>query len=352
MGKKRKNHEDHQEQCHALETCAPTRIDLSGGTIDIWPLYLFHHNPMTINVAINLFARVWMMGRKDKRVSFISKDQKRSFETDVSFQGIRKTPLELMVRIARFYSPKQGLTIVTQCDSPSGAGLGGSSALAVAMSSGLSTFLGRKLSRIYQIQIIKNIETAILKVPTGDQDYYPAFFGGINVLHYGVEGTARERLPINGKELESRLVLCFTGKERSSAARNWDMVKRYLDGHPEVRRAMARICQITEEMVEALRQENFDRAGQLLHQEWKNRKKLSPKVSNKKIEDLMQEAQMGGAIGGKVCGAGGGGCLVFICRDGKKKEVENHLIKAGGKILPFQICFQGVHSQEWSIPSA
>lgn len=337
------NH-DHIKKYPAVEATAPTRIDLAGGTVDIWPLYLFHDNAMTVNAAIDLFAKVRIEGRKDKKLKFTSIDQKLSFETDLTFKGIEKTPLELMARIAKFYAPQQGLNIISNCTSPAGAGLGGSSALAVAMSSALNFFLRRKFSKKFQIYAIKNIETRILGVPTGEQDYYSAFLGGINALSYGISGTVVKRLRINVKRLESRLVLCYTGKERASGVSNWDIVKRYIDGSAQMKRAMNGICQAAESMASALQRQDFDAAGEMLHEEWVNRKKLSPKVSHRRIEKLMKEARLGGAIGGKVCGAGGGGCIIFITKEGKRKDVEHLLMESGGRVLKFQICSEGIRS--------
>ncbi len=333
-------------RAHAVEAIAPTRIDLAGGTVDIWPLYLFHDNAMTVNVAIDLFAKVKVRARNDKKIKFLSKDQQVSFETDLSFRGLERTPLEFLVRIAKFYAPEQGLTIFSNSSSPAGAGLGGSSALAVALSSAFNSYLKRKFSRRSQIFAIKNIETRILRVPTGEQDYYSAFLGGINALCYGISGTLVKRLLVNVKELESRLILCFTGKERSSSLSNWDMVKRYLDGSAKAKNAMNQICNAAESMAHTLQKQDFDTAGEILNEEWENRKRLSPKVTNEKIDKFMKVASSAGVIGGKVCGAGGGGCIVFLSEKGKKKDVEQKLSEAGGKILKFKICSKGVKSYE------
>jgi D-glycero-alpha-D-manno-heptose-7-phosphate kinase len=326
----------------SVQSVAPTRIDLAGGTIDIWPLYLFHDRALTVNVAIDLFASVRVEKRKGSRIKIISRDQKVSFDTDASFSNLEKTSLEFLARIAKFYQPKGGLTITSECESPAGAGLGGSSALGIAMSFALNTFFGRRFTNMYQLHAIKNIETRILGVPTGEQDYYSALLGGLNAISYGVAGTKVKRLPSDLKRLQSRLVLCYTGKERQSGLSNWDMVKRHIDGQARVRKAMEGICSAADSMMHALQKNDFDTAGEILNKEWQNRKKLSPKVSSRKIERLIREASTAGAIGGKVCGAGGGGCLIFITEEGKRNKVERILRKEGGKILKFHICSEGV----------
>ncbi len=327
---------------HAVLAIAPTRIDLAGGTIDIWPLYLFHDKALTVNVAIDLFARVRVEKRRDSKLAIISKDQKVSFETDLTFFNLEGTPLEFLARIAKFYKPREGLTITSECSSPAGAGLGGSSALGVAMSSALNSYFNRGFTNRYQLKAVKNIETRILGVPTGEQDYYSALLGGLNAIYYEIGGTRVRSLSIDLQQLHSRLVLCYTGKERQSGLSNWDMVKRYIDGHTRVRKAMKGICIAAEAMVQALQKGDFGAAGEILNEEWQNRKKLSPKVSSRKIEKLILEAGKAGAIGAKVCGAGGGGCLVFITEEGRKRNVERRLKKEGGKILKFSICSEGI----------
>ncbi|MEW5806680.1 MAG: hypothetical protein AB1756_04955 [Acidobacteriota bacterium] len=325
-----------------VEVCAPARIDLAGGTIDIWPLYLFHDNAMTVNVAIDMFATVRIKKKRDRRIKIVSRDRGAVFETGLGFRGLRKTPVEFIARIVKFYEPGCGLDVTTDCSSPAGAGLGGSSALAIAVSYSLNHLLHRGFSKMFQLNAVRNIETRILGVPTGVQDYYPALFGGLNVLQYGVSGTKVERINIDPKKFASRLVLCYTGKERSSGVSNWDMVKRYLDGHRDVRKAMGEICAASGWLREAIMKENFESAGEAMLYEWKNRKRLSVKVTNSKIERLMKVALASGATGGKVCGAGGGGCLVFMVREGMKRSVEKALSQGGGRILDFSVSPHGV----------
>ncbi len=330
------------KKLRTVQAFAPTRIDLAGGTIDIWPLYLFHDKPLTVNVAIDLFARVKVEKTNSSRIKIISKDQKIFFETDPGFSNLEKSPLEFLARITKFYQPKQGLTITSECQSPAGAGLGGSSALGMAMSSALNSFFNRRFTRRMQLHVIKNIETRILGVPTGEQDYYSAIYGGLNAISYGFDGTKVKRLRSDLKRLQSRLILCYTGKQRQSGLSNWDMVKRYIDGQSRVRKAMEGICMAADSMIQALQKNDFDAAGEILNEEWQNRKMLSQKVSNKRIESLIQRASKVGAIGGKVCGAGGGGCLVFITEEDKRNKVERVLRKEGGTIVKFHICTEGV----------
>ncbi|MZH46559.1 MAG: hypothetical protein F3739_05955, partial [Nitrospinae bacterium] len=115
-----------------IKSSAPTRIDLAGGTLDIWPLHLFFDNPPTLNAAIDLYATVEITTRKDKRIVLTSRDLGLS-ENFSSLGALPdKHPLELIVRTLKFYAPQTGLEISTDCQAPQGSGIGGSSALNIA----------------------------------------------------------------------------------------------------------------------------------------------------------------------------------------------------------------------------
>ncbi|MDP7350861.1 MAG: GHMP kinase, partial [Nitrospinota bacterium] len=179
-----------------IESKAPTRIDLAGGTIDIWPLYLFHHGAVTINAAINLYATVKLTPRDDKKIIIESKDQgKRVNVASINKLNAAKG-LELITELIRFYSPKQGFHLITDCAAPAGSGIGGSSSLNIALNSTLNRFTDNRYSKKEILTIAKNIEARVIGVPTGEQDYYPALFGGVNIIRLEDKGVTREKINI------------------------------------------------------------------------------------------------------------------------------------------------------------
>ena len=228
-----------------VEAQAPTRIDLAGGTIDIWPLYLLHEHPLTVNAAIDLSARVVVEARTGEAIEVISADRDCRFAADsvkdlVAKIGSAPEELALVVRLAaHFLSGGQaesgvprngGCRITTDCSVPAGSGLGGSSALGIALASALNCYVGGRLSRERILPLTRAIETQTLRIPTGEQDYHPALDGGPLALHYTVEGTRVERLAVDTAAMLERTVLVYTGTSRSSGLSNWDMLKRHLDG--------------------------------------------------------------------------------------------------------------------------
>src|SRR5918911_1843862 len=205
-----------------IEAIAPTRVDLAGGTIDIWPLYLFHPGATTVNFAVSLAARCRIEPRPDERVIIESRDRNVSFETGLSeIESLaREERLELISKLVHFFKPDTGFHLVAESLAPAGAGLGGSSALAIACIGALNRLVGDKYPERKFIMIAANVETTVIRVPAGFQDYYGAFYGGANFMLFGAEGIRREPIEVNAEELERRIVICYTGEPRLSGTNN------------------------------------------------------------------------------------------------------------------------------------
>mgnify|MGYP002525488132 CR=1 FL=1 len=146
----------------------------------------------------------------------------------------RSHPLELIVRTLKFYRPKLGLEIFTDCRAPQGSGIGGSSALSIALQGALNRLTGRGYRRAEMIEIAKNIETQVIKVPAGCQDYYPAMYGGARKVLPGIRRTETQKYAISPAELTRHFVLCYTGKPRNSGINNWEVTKKAVDGNRTV----------------------------------------------------------------------------------------------------------------------
>jgi D-glycero-alpha-D-manno-heptose-7-phosphate kinase len=324
-----------------IKSSAPTRIDLAGGTLDIWPLHLFFDNPPTLNAAIDLYATVEILPRKDSRILLTSRDLALSD----SFSSLSKIPdnhpLELIVRTLKFYQPKSGLEIFTDCKAPQGSGIGGSSALNIALHGALNRLAERRYSKSRMIEIAKNIETQVIKVPAGCQDYYPAMYGGVRKVLPGVQGTETQKFSISPTELTRHFVLCYTGKPRNSGINNWEVTKKAVDGNRTVIRHLKSIRDCAVDMEKALSRGNLKSLAPIFAREWQARKQLAPNISTPEMDKLMRAALKKGALAGKVCGAGGGGCVAFIVPPAKKQYVIEALTSKGGQVLPFRFVSRG-----------
>jgi D-glycero-alpha-D-manno-heptose-7-phosphate kinase len=329
-----------------IESKAPTRVDLAGGTLDIWPLYLFHPGAVTVNAAITRYAScvIDQHPQDDNKIKLVSRDTQRE-ESFASFEALlkgKKYQLPLLAEIAKFFRPEGGFTLTTDSEAPAGAGIGGSSAMAVAICAALDRYTGAGKSKADWIHISRDAEAIVIKVPTGTQDHYPPAFGGAAAIELPPGGERRTELRVDLVELERRIVLCYTGKPRKSAINNWDVFQKHIDGNTKVYKNLARISEVAQELRGALERSDWTDAGRLMREEWSFRKRNLPTISTKTIDRIIEGSRRKGALAGKVCGAGGGGCVVMLIEPDARDRVEAAVTDAGGHLLPMRIDRSGV----------
>jgi D-glycero-alpha-D-manno-heptose-7-phosphate kinase len=324
-----------------IATSAPTRIDLAGGTIDIWPLYLFHPGAQTLNAAISLRARARIEPRSDTRIVLRSEDTGRVVEAGHWRELWTQPELRLLSLIAHFFEA-HSLTLTTTSQSPAGAGIAGSSALNVAVCAAFADWSRRHYEPEALLQIAMNIEAQTISVPTGLQDYRPALYGGISALELDVDGIHRVALDLDAAELERRLVLCYTGEPRNSGTNNWEITKRHIDGDRHIFDCFERIRDTAAAMREALVTGDWDAVGRCIAEEWENRKRLAPGVTTSAIDDLIARARAAGATAAKVCGAGGGGCMFCYGPPERRTAIAAALAHGGARILDYRFESHGL----------
>jgi D-glycero-alpha-D-manno-heptose-7-phosphate kinase len=324
-----------------IASSAPTRIDLAGGTIDIWPLYLFHEGASTLNAAISIRAHAEIESRGDGRVELRSIDTDRRADAAEATELDTTGELSLLALLARHYALGNA-TLTTRGESPAGAGIAGSSALVIAVCSALARWTGRSTDPDHLLQVAMNVECQTIRVPTGVQDYRPALYGGIAAIELRVEGITRVALDVDPSELERRIVLAYTGEPRHSGTNNWDITKRHIDGDRHVFDCFERIRDTAVDMRAALARGDWDDVGRLIATEWENRKRLAPGVTTAAIDDLIARATAAGATAAKVCGAGGGGCLFCYGPPEVRTAVTEALIRGGARVLDYHIETEGV----------
>jgi D-glycero-alpha-D-manno-heptose-7-phosphate kinase len=329
-----------------IESKAPTRVDLAGGTLDIWPLYLFHSGAVTVNAAISRYASCVLetSSAGEETIRLVSLDTNRSetFPSLAKLARARRFKLPLLAEIVKFFAPQGGFTLTTNSEAPAGAGIGGSSAMAVAICAALDRFTGAGKSKVDWIHISRDAEAVVIRIPTGMQDHYPPAFGGAAAIELLPGGERRIELNVNLDELERRLVVCYTGKPRQSAINNWAVFKAHIDNKGGVQGNLERISQIAQQMRGALEVGDFKETGRLMNVEWQFRKKSLPTISTKTIDRIIENSRHKGALAGKVCGAGGGGCLVLLIEPDARQRVEKVVVESGGELLPMQVDRQGV----------
>ena len=368
---------------HVISSKAPTRIDLAGGTLDIWPLYLFLRDPITLNLAIDLFAEAQLSYSAspsthpgNPQVLLESEDQ--GIQLKLSWEDVHSTAkihpgLELHARLLRYFVNKNfsfaemptksgSFHLKTRAKSPAGAGLGGSSSLSIALIGALATWVSQiKKEPVFEkgingvdfIEIVRDVETTVIQVPAGLQDYYGAMFGGLQSLKWGAGTHQREWLSeALIPELEKRILLFYSGTSRNSGINNWQLFKDCIDQKGDVRNQFQKIADATLSLEKALLAKDWRRVGEAIADEWDVRRKLAEGITTPEIDRAFAQSQEEGPVFGKVCGAGGGGCFFtyFASRSeealrSQKEAVRKNFEKNGMRCLEFKAARHGLEVQ-------
>ena len=324
-----------------VHASAPTRIDLAGGTLDIWPLYLLHDGVQTINAAITLRAECHLSPRAGGGVQVIAEDTGATADV-AHWSALDDRPgLRLVTRILRFFRP-DGLNVTTRSGAPVGAGLAGSSALNIALCAALARWCERRMEPESLIALALNLEAQAIAVPTGAQDYRPAAYGGVAALELGPAGVRRVPLAVDAAALEERTVLVYTGHSRDSGINNWDVTKRRIDGDAVLVSLFDEIRDVAAGMRGALATSRWDEVARHLAMEWELRKRLAPGVTTEALDALIDSGLEAGADAAKVCGAGGGGCILFLTPPDARDRVQRALAAAGGRVLSCGLDTEGL----------
>jgi D-glycero-alpha-D-manno-heptose-7-phosphate kinase len=327
-----------------VQSKAPCRVDLAGATLDIWPLYLFHDHVVTVNFAVDRYTYCDASTREDSRIVLRSRDLKteETFESYEQLHAAKRYRLPLLALLVRFFGPAGGIEIESLSEAPAGAGISGSSALMISVASALNRMTGRKYPLEKLREIVQNVEAQVIRVPTGAQDYYPAMYGGVAAIGFSAAGITHQKLPVNPDDLDRRFVLAYTGAPRNSGINNWEVMKSHIDGEKRVHRNFDCIAGIATGMRQALERNDWEEAGRLMRAEWDARKKNAPGITTPLIDRLVTAARRAGSLGAKACGAGGGGCVVFLVAPETKEKVTRIIESAGGEILEAKVAREGV----------
>lgn len=329
-----------------FEATAPTRIDLAGGTLDIWPVYLFHPGAVTVNVAIDRRALCRIeTGVRGVRIESLDTGALQEAETASALVAGKNPPLAAFVLQA--VGLETGVAVTTRSSVPAGSGLGGSSTLAVAVVGAAAKALGRELAPDEIWPLTRDAEARCIAVPAGIQDYMPAIHGGPLAMHLEVGAIRVEALPMDPDRIDARLLLVDAGATRFSGLNNWDVFKAQIDGDPRVRGALAAIAAVAVKVRAALLSGDDDAVGALMAEEWAARKALAPAITTPDVDRLVSVAAAAGGSA-KVCGAGGGGTVAVWAGAGRKAAVEAALREAGFASLPFTVDREGLRVVERS----
>ena len=329
----------------------PTRIDLAGGTLDIWPIHLLlPEAAVTVNVALECPVEVEVEVRPDPGpVVLVSDDQGERVEhpdraalaEDLASAHPR---LPLLGQAVAALGGEHGVRVRTRSQSPKGAGLGGSSALMVALLGALRHAAGEDYRGKGLLELAQDLETRLLRTPTGYQDYHPPFYGGCLALEGAPGGVLTEHLhDVDLQALGRRLRLVYTGEPHHSGITNWGIVRAFLEGRAHAVGSLEAIAANARAVREALRTGDVEAALEGAVEDGALRKRMAPRISTPTLKALDATARKAGALGTKILGAGGGGCLLVVLGPSSDpKEIDRALAAGPGEVLPLRLATTGL----------
>jgi D-glycero-alpha-D-manno-heptose-7-phosphate kinase len=252
-------------------------------------------------------------------------------------------PVDDLARAAMRRARLDGVAIALTTDFPPGAGLGGSSAVGVALQAAIASWRNETVERDELARRSRGVEVDELGVAGGWQDHYAAAFGGALGLTF-TDRVAVRALPVDdalAAALEHRCVVAYTGESRISGATITAVLDAYRERAPHVVQALARMADLARAMADAIATRSLDDLGALLGEHWTHQRTLHPRITTPGIERTLAAACGAGAIGGKALGASGGGCVLVIARDGSERDVREAVSRVA-TLVPFGVDRDGV----------
>jgi D-glycero-alpha-D-manno-heptose-7-phosphate kinase len=341
-------------QMLTIRAKAPLRISFAGGGTDV-PPYPEREGGCVLNATIDSFAWGSLRPRHDSKIKLESADLGISRDYTVDSEMELNGELDLVkAAIKRLRANNShGFEVFLHCDAPPGSGLGSSSALMVALVGLVKEFKNLPLTPYEIADLAYVIEREDLEIKGGLQDQYAATFGGFNFIEFLKDRVIVNPLRIGNdtmNELEHNLLLCYTGNTRRSDEIIRDQTARFEEHNSETTAALNEQKHLAIEMKNALLRGRLDDFGCLMHTAWESKKRISPRISNARIDEIYAEARQHGAIGGKITGAGGGGYFLLYCLFDKKHLVAERLRKLG--VIPAEFAFERNGMQTWRVHEA
>jgi len=334
---------------------APLRLGFAGGGTDLSP-YCDMFGGAVLNVTIDRYAFASILPNDANKIVFAGDDMGvvETFDLNDSLDS-SKLPLHkgVYLRMIRDFNGgrRVPMTVKTTVDAPPGSGLGSSSALVVALVEAFRIVLAAPLGPYDVAHLAFEIERIDLAMAGGRQDQYAAAFGGINFIEF----LSEDRVVVNPmrvtdavkNELESSLVVCFSGRSRKSA----DIISLQTAGlnakSEKTIDAMHQLKSDALEMKSALLRGNVDQMAEVLNRSWTAKKSTAQGISNDRIEELFSLASGLGALGGKVSGAGGGGFLFFLVHPEHRYSLVSNLNAEGAIATPVKFTERGCESWQF-----
>ena len=331
----------------------PLRLGLAGGGTDLSP-YCDQYGGAVLNVTIDRYAYAFIEPVNDGRLHFAAPDLEAEEDLPLDLAALETAKLQLHAGVTRRMLRQfadgvvPSVRVVSYVDAPPGSGLGSSSALVVALVEAFTHLLWAPLGPYDVAHLAFEVERVELGLAGGRQDQYAATFGGANFMEFH----AADRVIVNPlrvapwilNELETSMVVCFTGVSRRSEAIIVEQQRRMIAPGGAALEALHLLKHEALEMKDALLRGEIERMAEVLNRSWAAKKQTASGISTEQIERLVEIAFANGALGGKVSGAGGGGFMMFIVPPNRRYQVVRALNDAGATAGGVHFTTQGAES--------
>jgi D-glycero-alpha-D-manno-heptose-7-phosphate kinase len=303
-------------------TRTPLRVSFAGGGTDL-PDFYNKEDGAVLSAAIDKYVYVTV-----KRHSELFNEPIRlSYSRTEQVNTVNELDNNIARECLRFLEIDPPIYINTVADVPTSTGLGGSSAFAVGLLHALHTLKGERVTAGQLAEEACYIEMEVLKEPIGKQDQYAAAFGGFNLLRFGRGGrvTVEPQSLSNGSGayLFSNIMGFWTGHQRPAASVLSEQKSNTLQNMDLLRKMREEVYDLR--TLCAGRRINLEQIGKALHRGWTMKRRLASKITNTEIDGHYAKAIKAGAEGGKLCGAGGGGFLMFVVKPELREAVRQKL---------------------------
>jgi D-glycero-alpha-D-manno-heptose-7-phosphate kinase len=326
-----------------VEATAPCRVDLAGGPLDVWPIYLFHPGAVTVDVAID--RRAWCRVETGvEGVHLESKDSLQKLSAATVSELLASERSSLVAQVLRGLGVESGIKVETQLRVPAESGLGGPAALAVAVAGAVSGALGRAVDPDQLWALVRDAETSSSLAPTGSRDAHAAVRGGVLAVHLDPAEVRVEALAVDPARVEESLLLIDGGAAGASGGLGWEALKGQIEGDARVQDALDTLGRAARGVRDALVAGRFEDVGDLLAEEWEARKRLVPGITTPEIDQIVEVARGAGGSA-KPCGAGR---VVAVWAPpgargrGRREAVEEALRAAGLRTFRARVDLRGL----------
>jgi D-glycero-alpha-D-manno-heptose-7-phosphate kinase len=341
-----------------FQALAPTRIDFLGGGSDC-PPFSEDFTGAVLNAGINRYVKATVVLNESKGIYLKSKDLKAEVSASDKQSLPDKTELDLLVGCVRRSPLETNFSLVVESDFPPHSGLGASGSVGVAALAVLHYTAGIELTAAELADLAFQVERKDSGFRGGSQDQYAAAFSGFNYLSFHDSEVRVEQLAHNSlaaaqkikpsviTELEKRLLLIYTGEQHSSPVIHDDIFNSYQQPDSSTKNAMHNLKRLADEGRTVLLDGDLEKFAKLLTENWKWHKELHSSCTNDVLDKIYEVALKNGALGGKTCGAGGGGCVVFLCENNEIETVYRALQSLNKKLkrLNFTFDLHGIKLQ-------